>query len=56
MGFDTHQHVSEAVELVCLLLEKDRVVFLITLMGCLVYGVIHRSLKSTDNSSEVPVL
>lgn len=53
LSFDTHQHISEVIKLVFLLLEKDRVVFLITLIGYLLYGAIHRILKSTDSSSEV---
>lgn len=53
MSFDAHQHISEVVKLVFLLLEKDRVVFLITLIGYLVHGIIYRILKSAANSSEV---
>lgn len=57
LSFDTHQHISEVVKLVFLLLENDEVVFLITSIDYFVYRVIYRILKSTGNFSQVfPVL
>lgn len=57
LSFNVHQHISEVVMLVFLLLENDEVVFLITSIGYLVYGAVYRILKSMASSSQVfPVL